>query len=124
MLTLVAPSCETVPVPSALRVVVPVIDVLPIAMLPLDPPAAIKLSPPPVTVPEAVIVPPFAESLTVKVPVPTFEVWTTVETVSVTDVVPETAVALMNPALVLLIVAPPEPLTSDNVPVETFVAPD
>jgi hypothetical protein len=110
------------PEPSAVRVVVPDTFVLPTTIFPLVPAVIVRLSVPAVSVPVVDRVPAEAESFTVSVPVPTFEVWTVVDIESVTDVVPEVAVALTNPAFVLKIVAPPVPLFSDSVPVLTAVA--
>jgi hypothetical protein len=107
----------------AVKVVVPVTLVLPIATLPLLPPAATRFRVPAVNVPPpAFIEPPAAESFTVNVPLPTLDVWTVTEAVSVTAVVPEVAVALRDVAFVLEIVAPPVPVFNESVPVLTFVA--
>jgi hypothetical protein len=91
-------------------------------MLPLEPTVVVRLRVAAVMVPEVESVPPEAESLIVSVPVPTLDVWTLVDAVSVMEVVPDVAVALSNPALVLEIMAPPVAVTSDRVPVPTTVA--
>jgi hypothetical protein len=121
--TLVAAVCEIAPAPLAVNVVTPVMFVLPMLMLPLVPALVVRLSVPPVIVPVVASVPPEAESTTVNVPLPTFEVCTVVEAVSVTAVVPEVAVASRKLAFVLETVAPPVPLLSASVPVKTFVPP-
>ena len=60
--------------PSAVIVVVPDTFVLPTTMLPFEPAVADKLRAAAVSVPATVSVPPLAESLSVRVPVPTFDV--------------------------------------------------
>ena len=122
VLTVVPPDWEILPVPSAVSAVVPDTFVLPMVTLPLEPGVAVKFRAPPVSVPEAVIDPPFAELLTLNVPEPTLDVCSAVDTVSVTEVVPDVAVALMKTAFVLEMVAPPVDVTSDKVLVPTLVA--
>jgi hypothetical protein len=110
------------PEPPAVRVVVPETLVLPMVMLALEAGVVVRLRVAAVRVPVVEREPPAAESVTDRVPVPTLEVWTVVEAVSVTAVVPEVAVALIKPALVAEIVAPPLAVTKARVPVPTLVA--
>jgi hypothetical protein len=93
----------------------------PIVMEPLEPGVVVKFKLPPAMVPVVVMEPPGAESLTARVPEPTLEVWTVVEAVSETEVVPEIAVALMNGEFVLVIVAPPVPVLSERALVSSLV---
>jgi hypothetical protein len=110
------------PVPVAVRLVVPVMEVLPMEMLELEP-LSVKVRLPPVRVPVVEILAVLALSVTLRVPLPTLEVLTVRAVLeSVTDVVPDVAVALSDPALVLEMVAPPVPVDSDSVPVPTVVA--
>ena len=120
--TLVAAVCDMAPVPSAVIVVVPVTAVLPTTMLPLEPLAVMRFKVPAVKVPAPVSVPPEAESITFSVPVPTLDVWMLAEAVSVTEVVPDVAVAVRDPALVAEIAAPPVPVTNTRDPLPTLVA--
>ena len=112
-----------VPLPSAVRVVVPEMLVLPMTMLPLVPEPAVKLSAPPVTVPEVLKMTPAAVPFIVTVALPKFEVVSVgAALVSVIEPLPEVALPLREAESVLEIVALPVPQLSERIPVETLVA--
>ena len=108
-----------VPEPPAVRSVVPETLVLPTVILPFEPAVVVRSRLPPEIVPMVVILP---LSVTFKVPVPRLEVViVTLAEESETMTVPEVEEALSEKALVLLIVALPVLVFSDNVPVSTAV---